>query len=124
MAVCRYLWPRTRSVEHGTSTNSCSCLVVSNHRKGRAIYGFPYLQLKLSLDINRISGVVVSMLASSAVNRGFETPGQVKPKTEIGICCFSAKHEALKRKSKVWLDQKQDIESEWGNMSTGRMLFQ
>ena len=64
------------------------------------------------------------MLASSAVNSGFETPGQVKPKTEIGICCFSAKHEALKRKIKDWLDQKQDNESEWGNMSTGKMLFQ
>ena len=29
---------------------------------------------------NRISGIVVSVLASSAVDRGFE-PGQVKPKT-------------------------------------------
>ena len=35
-----------------------------------------------------IGAVMVSMLASSA--------GRVKPKTEIGICCVSAKHAALK----------------------------
>ena len=36
---------------------------------------------------------------------------------EIGICCFSAKYAALRRKSKDWLAQNQDIVSEWGNMS-------
>jgi hypothetical protein len=37
----------------------------------------------------------------SVVDSGFE-PGRVKPKTiyNIGICCFSAKHTALRRKSK------------------------
>ena len=38
---------------------------------------------------NRICGVRVSVLALSVVDRGFDT-GRVKPKTEIGICCFSA----------------------------------
>jgi hypothetical protein len=38
---------------------------------------------------------MVSMLASSAVDRGFEPiSGQYKD-YRIGICCFSAKHVAL-----------------------------
>jgi hypothetical protein len=48
---------------------------------------------------NRIGGVMISVLASSAVDRGFEhRSGQTKDYT-IGICCFSAKHAALRRKS-------------------------
>jgi hypothetical protein len=31
-----------------------------------------------------------------------------KTKHKIGICCFSTKHAALRRKSKDWLAQKQD----------------
>ena len=43
---------------------------------------------------------MVSVLASSAGDRGFEPwSGQTKDYT-IGICCFSAKHAALWRKSK------------------------
>ena len=46
---------------------------------------------------------MVSVLASSAVDRGFEPRlGQAKD-CEIGICYFSAKHAALRRKSKDWL---------------------
>jgi hypothetical protein len=48
---------------------------------------------------DRIGGVMVSMLASSAVDRGFEPwSGQTKD-SKIGICCFSTKHAALRRKS-------------------------
>jgi hypothetical protein len=43
---------------------------------------------------------MVSVLASSAVDHGFEPrSGQIKD-YKIGICCFSAKHTALKRKNK------------------------
>ena len=43
---------------------------------------------------------MVSVLASSAVDRGFEPrSGQTKD-YEIDICCFYAKHAALRRKSK------------------------
>jgi hypothetical protein len=49
---------------------------------------------------NAISGVMASMLALSVVDRGFEPrSGQTKV-YEIGICCFTAKHAALRRKSK------------------------
>ena len=56
---------------------------------------------------------MVSMLTSSAVDRGFEPrSGQTKD-YKIGICCFSAKH-AVWRKSKDWLARNQDNVSEWG----------
>jgi hypothetical protein len=43
---------------------------------------------------NRIGGVMINVLASRVVDRGFETrSGQTKD-YKIGICCFSAKHVA------------------------------
>ena len=46
---------------------------------------------------------MVSVLTSSAVDRGFEPlSGQTKD-NKIGICCFSAKHAALRRIGKDWL---------------------
>ena len=42
--------------------------------------------------MNHIGGVMVSVLASSAVDRGFEPQlGQTKD-YKIGICCFSANY--------------------------------
>ena len=72
---------------------------------------------------NRIGGIMVSVLASIAEIVG-SSPGQVKPKTKIGICCFSAKHAALRRKSKDWLARNQDNVSEWDDMSICGLLFQ
>ena len=44
---------------------------------------------------------MVSVLVSSAVDRGFE-PRSVQTKDyKIGMCCFSDKHTALRRKSKT-----------------------
>jgi hypothetical protein len=49
---------------------------------------------------NGIDGVMVSVLASSAVYRGFQSrSGQTKDYT-IGMFCLSAKYEALRSKSK------------------------
>jgi hypothetical protein len=46
---------------------------------------------------------MVSVHAWSAVKGGFEPlSGQTKD-YKIGICCFSAKHAALRSKSKDWL---------------------
>ena len=36
---------------------------------------------------------------------------------DIGICCFSAKHAALRRKGKDWLARNQDKLSKWSDMS-------
>ena len=51
---------------------------------------------------------MVSVLASSAVDRRFDLrSGQTKD-YKIGICCFSAKHAALKRKNDDWLARNQN----------------
>jgi hypothetical protein len=67
---------------------------------------------------------MVRVLASSAVERGFELRLGQTNNYKIGICCFSAKHAALRRKSKDWLAWNQDNVSEWGDMSTCGLLFQ
>jgi hypothetical protein len=67
---------------------------------------------------------VVSVLASSAVDDGFEPrSGQTKD-YKIGICFFSAKDTVLRRKSKDWLTQNQNNVSEWSDMSIRELLFQ
>ena len=43
-------------------------------------------------------------------------PKRVKPKT-IKFVCFSAKHAALRRKSKDWWTRNQDNVFEWGDIS-------
>ena len=60
---------------------------------------------------------MVSLLVLSSVDHGFDTrSGQTKD-FEIGICCFSAKHTAVRRTSKDWLARNQDNVSEWDAMS-------
>ena len=60
---------------------------------------------------------MVSVLTSKLVDLGFEPrSGQTKD-YKIDICCFYAKHAALRRKSKDLLAQNQDNVSEWGDMS-------
>ena len=67
---------------------------------------------------------MVSVLASSAVDRRFKPrSGQTKD-YKIGICYFSAKHAALRSKSKDWLARNQNNVSEWGDMSLRGLLFQ
>ena len=82
---------------------------------------FPVISYKVR---NCIGGVMVSVLASSVVDRGFEPrPGQTKD-YDIGICCFSTKYVALRRKSKDWLARDKNNVSEWSCMSTHGLLFQ
>jgi hypothetical protein len=59
----------------------------------------------------------------------YDPPPPKKPRTttkdyKIGICCFFAKHAALRRKGKDWLARNQDNVSEWGDLSTRGLLFQ
>ena len=74
-----------------------------------------------------IRGVMVSTLGT--LDREFEpwldqTKNYKNYKKKIGICCFSAKHAALRRKSKDWLARNQDNVSEWGDMSIRGLLLQ
>jgi hypothetical protein len=73
---------------------------------------------------DRICGVMVSMLASSMVDCGFEPRSGQSKDYKISICCFSAKHVALRRKSKDWLARNQNNVSGWSDMSIRGLLFQ
>ena len=73
---------------------------------------------------HRIGGVMASVVASNAIDRGFDPrSGQTKDYT-IDICCFFAKHATLRRKSKDWLARNQNNVSEWSDISTRGLLFQ
>jgi hypothetical protein len=67
---------------------------------------------------------LVSVLAVSVVDLGFEPRSGHTKDCEIGICCFSAKHTALRRKNKDWLAQNQNNVSEWSGVSTRGLLLQ
>ena len=90
----------------------------------RTCYFNCLFSLQFDSFLNRIGGVVVSVLASGAVDRGFEPrSGQTKD-LNIGIGCFSAKHAAIRITSKDWLARNQDDMFEWGGMSISGLLFQ
>jgi hypothetical protein len=75
-------------------------------------------------NIYRIRDVMVSVLSSSVVDRGFKPrSGQTKD-DEIGMCCSSAKHAVLRRKSKDGFARNQDNASEWGDLSFRGLLLQ
>ena len=59
---------------------------------------------------------MVSVLASSAVDRGFESRSvQTKDYKIIDMCCFSAQHATWRKKNKDWLARNQD--NVWNDMS-------
>ena len=64
---------------------------------------------------------MVSMSASSAVDRGFESLSGHTKDFKIGIYCVSAKYTSLWRKVKYWLARKQD---NVGKMFIRRLLYQ
>ena len=61
---------------------------------------------------------MVSVLASSVIDCGYELRSSHTKEYKIGICCFSAKNAALRRKSKNWLARNQNNVSEWSDIST------
>ena len=50
--------------------------------------------------LNRIGGVIDSVLASSVVDHGFEPWSDQTKDCNISICCFSDKYAALRSKSR------------------------
>ena len=85
---------------------------------GTTLSNIVYLYNNVVLSIgyakmNRISGIMVRVLASSAVVPVSETRSGLTKYYAIGMCCFSAKHASLRRKSKDWLARYQDIVSEF-----------
>jgi len=73
--------------------------------------------------LNRVGGVMGNVLTSSAIDCGFEPRSGQSKGYAIGICCFSTKHLALRRKSRDWLARNQDNVSDWSNMSTHSLFF-
>ena len=71
----------------------------------------------ISYWVNRICGIIVRVLALSAVDRGIEPRSCQTMDYIIGICCFSAKTATLKRKIKDWLGRNQD------NVSVERHVY-
>ena len=67
--------------------------------------------------------VIVSVCTSSVVDRGLEPRSGHTKDYKIGICCFSAKHAALRRNSKEWLSRNQNNVSEWSDMFSRGLLF-
>ena len=66
---------------------------------------------------------MVSVLAPSTVYCGYELRSCQTKEYKIGICCFSAKNAALRRKSKDWLARNQNNVSEWSDISTQLLLL-
>jgi hypothetical protein len=60
--------------------------------------------------------------ASSMVDRGFEPRKGKTKEYAIGIVCFSARHAALRRKTKELLAYYQDNLFEWSDMSIRGLL--
>ena len=72
-------------------------------------------------NIDRYSsvfGVIVGVLASIAVDRGYEPRSGLSKEYKIGSCRLSTMHTVLRRKSKDWLPRNRD------NVSTCSLLFQ
>ena len=72
---------------------------------------------------NHTHDLMVSVLAPSSVDRRFKPWSDQTKDYKIGICCFSAKHAALRRKIKDWLSLNQYKVSEWSEMSICGLLF-
>ena len=84
---------------------------------------FWFKKKKKKKNGNRIGSVMVSVLVSSAIDCGFEPRSGQTKEYKIGMCCFSAKHAALRRKSKDWLSRNQNNVSEWSDIYTRGLLF-
>ena len=67
---------------------------------------------KFSKQMNLIVGAMVSALALSVLDRVFEPRSDQSKDYTIGICYFSAKLGALRRKSSDWLARNQNNVSE------------
>ena len=67
---------------------------------------------------------MVSMLASSGVDRVFKSRSDQTKDYKIGICCFSVRYAALRRKRQRLVGSESENVPEWSDMSTRGLLFQ
>jgi hypothetical protein len=65
---------------------------------------------------------MVSVLTSSAVDRGFESrSGQTKD-YQIDICCFSTKHAALRRRGRISKDRQHNGQNKKDKRRTDNIM--
>ena len=57
------------------------------------------------------------------IDCGFEPRSGPTKDYTINVCCLSAKHAALRRKSKDWVSRNNENVSKWNDMSTCGLLF-
>jgi hypothetical protein len=82
------------------------------------------LYIPNAINIDHIGSVMVSMLALSAVDRGFKARlGQTKD-YKISINFFSTKHAALRSKSKDCLSKNKDNVSNWSDIPSCGLFSQ
>jgi hypothetical protein len=93
-------------VDHGSKTRSSlytktlSCISLKQLSVGSYV-----TPLGPFICSNRTDGVMVTVLVWSMVDHGSKTRSCQTKDYKIGICCFSSKHAALRRKSKNWQNQ-------------------
>ena len=75
------------------------------------------------MHLKRVGCVMIIVLASSAVGRGFKHWSGQTNDYAICICGISAKHIVLRSKSKDWMVWNQDNVFEWCDMHTCELLF-
>ena len=73
--------------------------------------------------MNRIVGVMVSVLTSSTVDRGLLPRSPQTKYYKTDICCFSDKQVVLRSMCKDLLPLNQGNVSEWSNKSSHGLLF-
>ena len=89
----------------------CSNYAFRNKELNVKRHNYNYYMYTQNNKCHCIGGVIVSVLASNAVDRGFDPRSGQSKDYKIKICCLSTKHAALTRKSKDWLARNQDNEA-------------
>jgi hypothetical protein len=82
-------------------------------------------------EILQFSNVPIKDLENSTLRLSLFSSKKTKTKAAFigeafihcSICCFCAKHTAIRRKSKDWFARNQDNVSEWGDVSIRELLF-
>ena len=92
---------RTIQARTNTSSDTRSISLISITTTGPS-EPFVFKVNYRSFCSNRIGDVIVSVFALSSVDHGFQARSVQTKLYKIGICWFSAKHAALRRKRKDW----------------------
>ena len=73
-----------------TTKGHLNCCIYCECAFSSVILSLSFITSYFNLHFNCIGGVMVSVLTSSAVDRGFEPQSGQAKDYKTGICCFSA----------------------------------